>query len=84
MNGWLDEPEDLPHHLHRFMAHFVLFLRLLGWTDKEEICLKILEAYVLVLIEEGLKPLVATYVATLPPNMQIFLYANFLEGMYLF
>lgn len=82
MNNWVDELTDLPHHLHRFMAHFVLFLRLIGWSEKEEICLNILESYVLVLIVEDQKSLVANYVATLPANRQIALYAKFLEDIF--
>ncbi|XP_076461376.1 nuclear pore complex protein Nup107-like [Babylonia areolata] len=72
---------SLPHHLLRFMAHLVLFLRRIGHDVKEDLCTVILEAYVERLIESGQKQLIAHYVSTLPAPQQVQWYAHFLEGV---
>ncbi|XP_033633061.1 nuclear pore complex protein Nup107-like [Asterias rubens] len=83
MGEWLSDDVSRPsHHLVRFMAHVVLFLRSLGLQTKEEICVAIIEAYVKDLIEEKHKKLVATYTAQLPYEMQVSWYARFLEGIH--
>ena len=47
MGDWLKDKANPPsHHMVRFMAHVVLFLRSLGLQTKEEICVAIMEAYV--------------------------------------
>ncbi|XP_076371514.1 nuclear pore complex protein Nup107 isoform X3 [Tachypleus tridentatus] len=70
-----------PHHLIRFMVHLVLFLRTVGRSSKEELCVTVIEAFVKVLIEEGQNSLVSTYAAHLPPLLQVAWYAKFLEGI---
>ncbi|KAK7508730.1 hypothetical protein BaRGS_00000296 [Batillaria attramentaria] len=84
MYSWVRSPEgraNIPQHLLRFLAHLVLFLRRIGQEGKEELCTVILEAYVERLIQSGQKRLVAHYVSTLPPPLQIQWYAHFLEGV---
>ncbi|XP_015757940.1 PREDICTED: nuclear pore complex protein Nup107-like [Acropora digitifera] len=64
-------------------AHLVLFLKSAGIeseTDPDH-CVAILKAYVQVLIDEKQIDLVATYTATLPPEIQTRTYAYFLEGI---
>lgn len=83
MHSWL-EKEDKPRtQILRFMAHLVLFLRSAGIeseTDLEQ-CVSILKAYVQALIDEKQTDLVATYTATLPPEIQTETYAYFLEDI---
>ncbi|GAB6025436.1 hypothetical protein CHUAL_014030 [Chamberlinius hualienensis] len=74
--GIKDEP-----HILRFAAHLVLFLRVVGYNIKEEVCISILELYVKLLIEKHLVKLVALYTATLPSPQQVTLYAQFLQGI---
>ncbi|XP_072042829.1 nuclear pore complex protein Nup107-like [Amphiura filiformis] len=82
MGDWLkDESSPPSHHMVRFMAHVVLFLRSLALQTKEEICVAIMEAYVKDLIKEKRIKLVATYTAQLPQSMQTSWYATFLEGI---
>ncbi|CAH1783976.1 unnamed protein product [Owenia fusiformis] len=78
---WLHEESRLNRHLVRFMAHLVLFFRSIAMETKTELCVGILEAYVQDLIQDGHKQLIATYVSTLPENLQIRWYARFLEGI---
>ncbi|KAK7861733.1 hypothetical protein R5R35_008705 [Gryllus longicercus] len=65
----------------RFMAHLVLFYRSCGFAEIDEVGDSILEAYVKVLMKKGDPQLVACYVATLPQEDQVKLYANFLENI---
>ncbi|XP_013392603.1 nuclear pore complex protein Nup107-like [Lingula anatina] len=82
MYSWLSNSGiKPPHHLIRFMAHLVLFLRTIGKTTKEEMCTFILESYVMSLIEEKHTTLVAHYVSTLPQDLQLEWYARFLQGI---
>ena len=50
---------------------------------QEELSILVLEAYIRSLIEDQRKDLIATFVAKLPPNMQVDWYARFLEGEWL-
>ncbi|XP_032220612.2 nuclear pore complex protein Nup107 isoform X2 [Nematostella vectensis] len=79
MNKWLNGDEKPSNHMLRFMAHFVLFLRSAGLQTNDEICYSILKAYVQCLIDDHQVPLVATYTATLPQDLQVQTYAYFLE-----
>lgn len=76
-----DDNMRLPRHLLRFNTHLILFLRSIGLSTKEELCVAILEAYVGDLIENDQVDLVAAYVAVLPANLQVEWYAKFLEGI---
>lgn len=67
-------------HFIRFMAHLVLFLQSAGIQTNEEICVKVLKRYVEVLIEDKQNNLVAAYTARLPAELQVEIYAQFLEG----
>lgn len=83
MYSWLQKEEKPMAHILRFMAHLVLFLKSTGVeseTDPDQ-CVAILKAYVQALIDEKQIDLVATYTATLPPEIQIQTYAYFLEGV---
>ncbi|XP_031573493.1 nuclear pore complex protein Nup107-like [Actinia tenebrosa] len=79
MNEWLQDENSPSNHMLRFMAHFVLFLRASGLETQEELSCPLLKAYVQNLIDDCQVPLVATYTATLPPELQIDTYAYFLE-----
>ncbi|KAK2163756.1 hypothetical protein LSH36_74g00028 [Paralvinella palmiformis] len=82
MYDWCKEDMDqLAPHALRFMAHLVLFFRSIGVSNKEELSVSVLEAYVKYLIEDKHTHLVATYVALLPKEMQVEWYAKFLEGI---
>ncbi|KAF8770653.1 Nuclear pore complex protein Nup107 like protein [Argiope bruennichi] len=80
MYSWLNN-SNLDGHLLRCMAHIILFLRVIGRSTKEELCVPILEAYVQELIKARKTSLVAPYVSTLPKEQQIIWYAKFLEGI---
>ncbi|XP_022097754.1 nuclear pore complex protein Nup107-like [Acanthaster planci] len=83
MGDWIYDDVSRPsHHLVRFMAHVVLFLRALGLQTKDAICVAIIEAYVKDLITEKHTKLVAMYTAQLPYDMQVSWYARFLEGIH--
>ncbi|KAK2558371.1 Nuclear pore complex protein Nup107 [Acropora cervicornis] len=76
-------PEFWDQKFDRKNAHLVLFLKSSGIeseTDPDH-CVAILKAYVQVLIDEKQIDLVATYTATLPPEIQTRTYAYFLEGL---
>lgn len=68
-------------HLTRFMAHIVLFLRTLGMQTQEDVCIEVLNKYVEVLIHHKQHELVAMYTAQLPPDLQVDVYAKFLEDI---
>lgn len=68
-------------HLTRCMAHLVLFLQAVGIQTQEEICVEVLRRYVEILIEDKHNSLVAVYTARLPAEMQVDVYARFLEGI---
>ncbi|GIY30246.1 nuclear pore complex protein Nup107 [Caerostris extrusa] len=80
MYGWLNKG-NLDGHILRCMAHIILFLRLVGHSTKEELCVPVLEAYVQELIKARKTDLVAPYTSTLPKEQQIIWYAKFLEGI---
>ncbi|CAL1282614.1 unnamed protein product [Larinioides sclopetarius] len=80
MYSWLNN-SNLDGHLLRCMAHIILFLRVIGRSTKEELCVPILEAYVQELIKTRKTSLVAPYASTLPKEQQIIWYAKFLEGV---
>lgn len=83
MYSWVKDTSNRPsQHLIRFMAHLILFLRTIGKTTKEELCIAILETYVRDLIEQKQIPLIASYVATLPVGLQVEWYAKFLEDIH--
>ncbi|XP_067007328.1 nuclear pore complex protein Nup107 [Anabrus simplex] len=65
----------------RFLAHLVLFFRLIGRGVSDEIGDTVLEAYVKVLMKMREPQLVAYYVAALPQEDQVLLYAQFLEDI---
>lgn len=78
---WLrNEPSKIAGMM-RFTTHLIYFLRVIGRSSKEEICVAILESYVEELIESHSLSLVAAYAATLPPPKQVVWYAKFLEGI---
>lgn len=83
MHSWLEKEEKPKAQILRFMAHLVLFLRSAGIESETDLdkCVSILKAYVQTLIEEKKIDLVATYVATLPADIQIETYAYFLEDI---
>lgn len=83
MHSWLEKEEKPKAQILRFMAHLVLFLRSAGIESETDLdkCVSILKAYVQTLIEEKQIDLVATYVATLPADIQIETYAYFLEDI---
>jgi nuclear pore complex protein Nup107 len=63
----------------RFLAHLVLFFKQIGRNLNEEVANKVLLEYVKILIEFGDPVLIAFYTATLPREIQITIYAQFLE-----
>ncbi|XP_066600426.1 nuclear pore complex protein Nup107 isoform X2 [Prorops nasuta] len=65
----------------RFLAHLILFLRQVGISTKDKIGVKVLSAYVRVLIDLGDPVLIAFYTATLPQEDQIINYASYLENI---
>jgi len=67
-------------HFVRFMAHVVLFLQARGLQSNEEYCVNILKKYVEVLIDTKKNDIVAAYTARLPAELQVEMYARFLEG----
>lgn len=82
MYSWVQSREnDLPDHLVRLMAHIVLFLRSIGHACKEELCEAILEAFVVNLIKNKHRDIVAHYVSSLSPSAQVQWYATFLEDI---
>jgi len=79
---WCKDDGQRPSpHLTRFLAHLILFLRAIGLSAKEEVCIVVLETYIATLIEAKRNELVATYVSKLPQPLQVEWYAKFLEGI---
>uniref|UniRef100_A0A6Q2ZQ84 Nuclear pore complex protein n=1 Tax=Esox lucius TaxID=8010 RepID=A0A6Q2ZQ84_ESOLU len=72
---WLVTGPTLPSHLLRFMTHLVLFYNSLGLQ------LKVLKAYIALLVKEKQVDLIAFYVSHLPSDMSTSQYAHFLEGV---
>lgn len=68
-------------HLLRCMAHIVLFLQSIGLQTQEEVCIEVLKKYVETLIEKQQNGLVASYTACLPGDLQVEIYAKFLQGI---
>ncbi|XP_066920444.1 nuclear pore complex protein Nup107-like isoform X1 [Clytia hemisphaerica] len=68
-------------HLLRCMAHMVLFLQAIGLQTQEEICVAVLKKFVENLIENQQHDLVAAYTACLPSELQVEIYAKFLQGI---
>ncbi|PIK35445.1 putative nuclear pore complex protein [Apostichopus japonicus] len=82
MAEWLSNSnEAVEGHMIRFMAHFTLIIRSLGLQTREEMSVRIIEAFVKDLIASNRTELVAIYVAQLPPSLQVAYYAKFLEGI---
>ncbi|XP_054261691.1 nuclear pore complex protein Nup107 [Macrosteles quadrilineatus] len=80
MLDWASQPDCEPQML-RFLAHMVLILRQLGQPVSQEIGDQIIIIYVKVLMEQMEPVLVAHYTATLAPQDQISLYAEFLQNI---
>lgn len=81
INQWLEDLKNDGQML-RFISHVVLFMRQIGrlHAQHEDIGNRVIKTYVEYLIRESSEAvLVAFYTAALPTNMQIELYAHFLE-----
>lgn len=81
INQWIDDLRNNGQML-RFITHIVIFMRQIGRQpkDQEDIGNNAIKTYVDYLINESADPaLVAHYTAALPCNLQINLYAKFLE-----
>ncbi|VDM22178.1 unnamed protein product [Hydatigera taeniaeformis] len=81
--NWPDQLtlDELDCHVLRFLAHFVLCLRLLETGLPNEPCNAVFEAYIITLIVERRYSLVASYVAQLTsPMRQTHWYASFLSS----
>lgn len=84
INQWLDELKADGQML-RFITHIVLFMRQIGRLDSanEDTGSKAIQYYVEYLTRESNEAhLIAFYTAALPPNLQITLYARFLEQIH--
>ncbi|XP_028390986.1 nuclear pore complex protein Nup107-like [Dendronephthya gigantea] len=77
---WLND-QALPSDMLRFMAHFILFLRTVGMETKDTMCVSILQSFVQLLIKGRHLKLVAIYTSHLPADLQVTLYAQFLEDI---
>lgn len=81
INQWMDDLKNDGQML-RFVTHIVLFMRQIGRLQDahEDIANKVIQSYVEYLTRESNEAhLIAFYTATLPANMQVALYARFLE-----
>lgn len=81
INQWLDDLKNDGQML-RFISHIVLFMRQIGRQHEQhgDIGSKVIKTYVEYLMKESNEPsLIAFYTSALSPNMQIELYARFLE-----
>lgn len=81
VNCWLDDLKNDGQML-RFISHIVLFMRQIGRQHEQQgdIGNKVIKTYVEFLTKESNEPtLIAFYTSALPLNMQIDLYARFLE-----
>lgn len=81
IDSWLPELKNDGQML-RFITHIVLFMRQIGRQHQqpEDIGNNVIKTYVEYLMQESSEPmLVAFYTAAVPSNMQIDLYARFLE-----
>ncbi|PSN53012.1 Nuclear pore complex protein 107 [Blattella germanica] len=81
MERWLKVRTELDSQKLRFLAHLILFLRIIGRAEKDHIGYAIIEAYVKELMEMREPELVAHYVSALPQDDQITLYAEFLADI---
>lgn len=84
INQWLDDLKTDGQML-RFIAHIVLFMRQIQRLNPqhEDIGNRAIKTYVEYLIHESNEPvLVAFYTAAIPSNMQINLYAQFLQQIH--
>ncbi|XP_064456145.1 nuclear pore complex protein Nup107-like [Ornithodoros turicata] len=79
MHEWSTQQQS--RHLVRFMAHMALALRSAGYALDDAAFNAVLRAYVKDLIREKCVPVVATYVAALPPGEQVEHYAYMLEEL---
>ncbi|ETN64043.1 nuclear pore complex protein nup107 [Anopheles darlingi] len=81
VDGWIGGTADvvLSPPMLRFLAHFVIFTRQIGKPFQEEIGDRVIKRYVEYLISLGDPALVAFYTSSLPSDMQLLLYSNFLE-----
>ncbi|XP_069673510.1 nuclear pore complex protein Nup107 [Periplaneta americana] len=81
MEKWIKLPgEERPQSL-RFLSHLILFFRLIGRAEKEDIGDAVIQAYVKELMQMRDSHLVAHYVAKLPQEDQVLLYAEFLADI---
>lgn len=80
LQRWLIENPKAPRHLLRFVAHVILALRLFGLEFNENEGNDAIVIYVQSLIQERRIPLIATYSATLPHDLQVYWYSRFLAG----
>lgn len=81
INCWLEDLKNNGQML-RFLTHIVLFLRQIDRQHEQQgdIGNKVIKIYVEYLMKESTEPaLVAFYTSAVPPDMQIDLYARFLE-----
>lgn len=81
IDTWLGDLQNDGQML-RFITHIVLFMRQIGRQHQqpEDIGNKVIKTYVEYLMKDSSEPmLVAFYTAAVPPDMQIDLYARFLE-----
>lgn len=81
---WLDDLKNDGQML-RFISHVVLFMRQIGrlHLQQEDIGNQVIKSYVEYLIRDSSEPtLVAFYTSALPTDMQIDLYARYLEQIY--
>lgn len=81
VNLWIDDLKDDGQML-RFISHIVLFMRQIGKQNEQQndIGNKVIKTYIEYLMKETNEPtLIAFYTSALPSNMQIELYARFLE-----
>ncbi|KAL1138207.1 hypothetical protein AAG570_009898 [Ranatra chinensis] len=80
MSEWVETTNCQPQFV-RFLAHLVIILRLVGRSQPQELGDNVLRAYIKILVDEGEPNLVAYYVAMMPDDDQIDLYATFLESV---
>ncbi|XP_075228715.1 nuclear pore complex protein Nup107 [Lycorma delicatula] len=78
MGEWIQSDYCKPQFV-RFLAHLVLVLRLVGESHLEDVGDEILKAYVKILVSQRDPELVAHYVATLPQENQVNVFASYLE-----
>eukprot|EP00050_Salpingoeca_kvevrii_P011245 m.13888 g.13888 ORF g.13888 m.13888 type:complete len:930 (+) comp3329_c0_seq2:3-2792(+) len=77
---WIANKDDTIKPYLRFLAHLVIFFRDADVQNlPAKMCEEILHAYVMYLIETDEEDVIASYTAQLPTNVQVELYALFLQ-----